>query len=263
MEKTDVAFVVLTYRNYTDLEEFIKSLNKVDFRFKVVVVDAYFDDECSKQIIEVTKKYHFDYIQIPNKGYSFGNNKGIEYVINHYDFEYIVVSNPDTCVEKFEYEMISGIKEAVIGGSIHNLNNKLQNPMYYKKVLFAQQCIYRGLKRNNKTLFYTGIVINKYINKIIGVFNRRNKVFQLHGSFVIFPKAVITKLGKVYDENMFLFAEESYLALKLEELGIESIYNKNISILHKQDGSMKFRNDINEQLKVANIYVFEKYYRFN
>ena len=265
MEKTCLVFVVLTYRNSNDLDEFIKSLNKIDCTYKVLVVDAYYSEDCSLEIKKVADMYSADYIQIPNNGYSYGNNAGIEYATNNYDFEYVIVSNPDTCVEKFEYSSISSIKDSVIGVNVHDLNNKAQNPMYYKKNLLAQKFIYKGLKRDRKFLFYTGIALNKITNIIMAAcssYDEQN-VFQLHGSFVIFPKNIIERLGRVFDDNMFLFAEESYLALRLEELKVPSLYINRIIVLHKQDGSMKFRNDINEQLKKANIYVFEKYYRFS
>ena len=152
----------------------------------------------------------------------------------------------------------------VVGPKIINMRNQAQNPMYIKENLMVQKMVYYGLKNNNKIQFYLGIAINKLLKNIFLLKNRNKEslVYQLHGSFVIFGRKVLDKLENVYDEEMFLFAEESYLALRLKNAGIISIYNPNIVVQHKEDGSMRFRDDISEQLRGANIYVYEKYYGF-
>lgn len=265
MSTVDIVFVVLTYINHEDLEDFLMSLSCVQGTYGVVVVDSFHDEASSVKIENIAKGHGSDYIRIPNKGYSFGNNRGIEYALKNYRFEYLVVSNPDIQIEELRIEDLRQNTKAVIGASIVNLKGRKQNPVYIKKHELFQKMIYQGFKKDNKILLYAGILLNKVAKRVECGFKRTISpvdVFQLHGSFIIFPYKVIEKLGTVFDEQIFLFAEESFLALRLEKEGIRSIYDPRIHVKHKEDGSMQFSKGINRYLKEANIYVFEEYYRF-
>ena len=264
MKDVDFVFVLLAYINGEDLVDFFQSVKKNTLNASYVVVNAYHDDNSSEIIKKIADENKADYIEIPNKGYSYGNNTGITYAKSRYNFKYLVVSNPDIIIDCMSVDSLVGMENMVIGPKIINLRGKLQNPMFVSQNLFAQRMVYRGLKKNSKILFSFGIVLNKIKRGLFLAFKGaiNAPVYQLHGSFVIFGNNVLARMDNVYDNNMFLFAEESYLAIELKKRGIESIYNPSIVVRHKEDGSMNFRNDINERLKEANIYVFEKYYGF-
>jgi len=74
----------------------------------------------------------------------------------------------------------------------------------------------------------------------------------------LIPSSVIKNHRKLYDENMFLFAEEAYLAHVFEKEKINTILTKNILIFHKEDGSMKL-SKINEddELRKSVMYYYE------
>lgn len=264
MKSVDFVFVILTYINSNDLKEFFESIRFLNLNAASVVVDAYHDDESSKKIKQISKDNNADYIKIENKGYSYGNNYGIKYANDKYRYKYIIISNPDIIIKKMDLKDFIGMDNAVVAPKILNLKGKMQNPMFVSKNIFAQKLVYKGLKKEKKFLFFCGILINKINRYVFLKFKNKKKesIYQAHGSFVIFSSNVIKKLKIIYDENIFLFAEESYLAIKLSQNNIKTIYNPNIEIFHKEDGSMGFRNDINEQMKKSNIYVFEKYYGF-
>ena len=264
--KYNFVFVVLIYRNYVDLEELISSIKDKVKSYKCVVVDAFYDRPTSDAIKKICDQCDADYIEIENKGYSYGNNVGIKYALDNYDFDYVVVSNPDILVKKLPFDIVSLYKDSVIGPKVINVRGKNQNPMYYSFSKYANKKIYKGLKENKKVVFYHGVLLNKFrknVRSLFTFFKKRQKVFQLHGSFIIFPRSVVSKIFPVFDENMFLFGEESYLAIVLKGAGIDSIYDKRLYVKHKEDGSMSFRNDINVFLRESNIYVYEKYYGFS
>lgn len=261
MENIDVVFVVLTYRNCNDLVDFCSSVKNLSVKQKTIIVDAFYDEKSSEEIEKIARQNDCHYIRIPNKGYSYGNNVGIKYAVENYAFDYLVVSNPDIEVKKFSVELLRKLPKGCYGSKIITKDGRQQNPMYVKEHLLSRKLVYCGLKKDNKILFYLGILINKAMNFIESFLSRRNGcVYQLHGSFVIFPFEVIQELLPVYDENIFLFAEESYLAKKLQRLNIKSFYLPDIEVYHKEDGSMQFLSSISKQLKDANIYVYETYY---
>ena len=91
MKKYDVIFVVLTYKAYQDLNEFCLSLNGFKFTYKIIVIDAFFSEELSNKIKEISNKNNCIYLQIENKGYSYGNNYGIDYAVKNFDYKYIII----------------------------------------------------------------------------------------------------------------------------------------------------------------------------
>lgn len=66
--------------------------------------------------------------------------------------------------------------------------------------------------------------------------------------------------GAVYDENIFLFAEEMVLAAKARKLCMKTIFDNSISVFHKEDGSMNLSNiSIQGELAKGNVYYYEHY----
>lgn len=125
--------------------------------------------------------------------------------------------------------------------------------------------IYIGLKKNLKSLFIFGIMCNKLL-RIFNVIKHKilhDIVYPIncaHGSFIIISKKAITLMKPIFDEHIFLFAEENVLSIKAERKGLKICYYDNIHIKHKEDGSMKLSNlSINNFLAESNIYVYENY----
>ncbi len=77
-------FVVLVYRNTGDLEDLTKNLGEKfeSGKYRVIVVNAYFDDDTKSESERISNECDADFINVPNKGYSYGNNRGIEYALN-------------------------------------------------------------------------------------------------------------------------------------------------------------------------------------
>lgn len=257
-------FVILTYRETKDLPELIDSI-KINVKdYKVIVVNSYFDEETCAEIQTISENNDCDFLNIPNKGYSFGNNRGIEFAINNYSFEWIVIANPDTVIKAFDESAFDNAGSAVIAPAINNLRGKAQNPMRKRNSRLSQFLIYKGCKNNNRVILKTGIIIGHIINCF--TISKKNKfnsklceIAVAHGSFVCISKSALLRIGLPYDENMFLFAEEAVLSHRMKDIG-KIFYAKSIKVLHKEDGSMKFeKSSINKNLINANIYFYETY----
>lgn len=262
--KYKYAVVVLVYRNDQDLEECINSFYNQVKDCKIVIVNAFYDNESMKKIKKIADSYNCDFINEVNKGYSYGNNRGIEYINRKYDYDYIIISNPDIIVKQFKDNFdVDGI----IAPKIICASGKNQNPMMIKECKVADYFIYIGFKKNIKLLYALGIGLKKIKNKIYSILykNKKNlKIFAAHGSFVIISRNVTELINPLYDENLFLFAEEGVLAYKARDKGIYTNYNDNIVVVHKEDGCMRLADfSINNELKKANIYFYENYVKNN
>lgn len=94
-----VVIVTLNYKNHVDTERCLHSLRTVDYpALKVVVVDNASGDEGPDRIHE-----QFPQVALlrmsANLGFSGGNNKGIEYALEH-GAEYVMLLNNDTEIKE-------------------------------------------------------------------------------------------------------------------------------------------------------------------
>lgn len=265
MIKTEYIFIAVVYRNVEDIVEFLVSIQEHVLDYKVIIVNNYYDESTKSQFEKIATEFHCDFINCENKGYGAGNNAGIRLAIQKYDFDYLIVSNPDIVIKNFSKDVIRQYTDGVIGCKIYNLNHKNQNPMLVRNNVFATRMLYFGIR--NKSM--PKLIIGKGLNKLERIIGRillgwkklnHRRVYQIHGSFLIFTRSAINQIGAPYDEAMFLFGEEGYLAYLLDQKKIPTYYCNAVEVLHKEDGSMRFRNDINEECTKASTYFFEKYY---
>jgi GT2 family glycosyltransferase len=270
MNKFNIIFCVLTYKNQQDLLEFIESLennDEIDFSYKIIVINNYADESSLIEIKKIATSNNCDFLENENKGYSHGNNLGIAYANTHYEYDYIVVCNADTKIKQFKFESLNGYDNSIIAPEIICLNGKRQNPMHYKYMPLSEKIVFSGYKNRRKYLIYTGVTVNK-LNRFIYNYlkpktksnSKRTKIYACHGSYIIFSKNAINKLFPVFDENIFLFCEESDLAKKANSLGVDIIFNKDIVILHKEDGSMSLSNsNLNDIQRESYLYYYKKW----
>lgn len=244
----DIVFVVLVYRNTNDLKDFFETFTMVNS--KVVVVNSFYDEASETEFATIAKKYNADFLSVPNKGYGAGNNAGIKYTLENYTYKYLVISNADVKIEKLSTSYLEKYNNSIIAPRIINLSGKNQNPNSpyapTKLEAWLKYIVYKGQHRKMIWLLYAYSRFKKVCFSLTSLFCK--KIFSAHGAFVILPYNVIQKLHPLYNEDMFLFYEESHLAKYARERGINTYYESHIVINHKEDGSMK----------IANINLFDK-----
>ncbi|WP_061808971.1 glycosyltransferase family 2 protein [Rossellomorea vietnamensis] len=264
MTELRFVFVIVVYRNTSDIEELLLSIKSHKINAEVVIVNNYYDNDSLLRCSEIASKYEGHFINIENKGYGYGNNRGIEYSNKNLKYDYLIISNPDVIIKQFDTTYLSNQKDYVIGPLIKTISGKNQNPYWFVDNPIAEWFIFKGYKYKSRLILYSGIAINKFIREaFLLIFKLRKKrytnVFALHGSFVIFSKNVLTKIGLPYDEDMFLFAEEAHLAHLLKRNNMKSVLTKDIEVLHKEDGSMSLANlNLSSELKKSVITYYTK-----
>lgn len=241
----DFVFIVLVYRNTSDLTNYFYKFNIE--KSKVIVVNSYYDDKTTDQFRKIAIENGADFITVPNKGYGYGNNRGCDYAINKYKFKYLVISNADIVISRMSIDALENNTSEIIAPDIRDLKGVRQNPhMAFRepKIIYD---IKSHLYRLNTPIVIDIIFsivsrINKWIFYSLNTIFNRTKVYAAHGAFLIVPQKVLKTLMPLYDENIFLFGEETHLAIKAERMHIKTIYNNNIKIQHKEDGSVSFEN---------------------
>lgn len=251
--------IILVYRNITDLEECIESIYQQISDVRIIVVNSFFDEESKAAIEKVAKKFKCDFVNTENKGYGHGNNIGIRYAKDKYEFEYVIVANPDIIVKNFDSKFIEQYE--VIAPKIISKSGKMQNPMYVCENRISEWLQYIGCKYSWNYITYAGMAINKILRGLTSnIYHNDYYIYGAHGSFVIFRYCVINRFSDLYDEHMFLFGEELLLGYKLKKIGIRTRYVNEIEIYHKEDGSVKLSDlDIGDIMKASHIYYYSHY----
>lgn len=255
-------FVVLTYRNTEDILDFLKSAKEQVKDYRVIIVNSFYDEESDRKFAEIAAVHDCDFLSVENKGYGCGNNRGIEYALEHYEFDRIVISNPDIVIENYKPESDNFPTDGLVGGKIINLHGKRQNPLRVGGSKLTTNAAYYYYCKNNAFLFLLGVAMSKISRLAVVFFHKKKpaKVYAVHGSFLVIPQAVLKQVGTIFDENIFMFGEELDLAERLKKAGIPTYYVPRIKVLHKEDGSVKLSDfNLKEKMKVSCEYVYNKH----
>lgn len=264
MNKFDYVFVVLLYRNMEDIIDLIDSVQKESLQAHIILVNSYYDDETLEQAKNIANKYDCSIINTENKGYGHGNNQGIKYALDNFEFDYLVICNPDTKIRKFsKTALLDSDVPVVYAPKIIARTGKIQNPHWAFHSNFFEYLQYLGDKHEWKLPDYFVIAVLKAsrvaTSKYADIFHKKRvKVGSAHGSFLIISKSAVKQLYPFYDENMFLFYEEVYLGNKTYILSIPTYYVKDIVIDHKEDGSMRISNvNLRKESHKSVVYYYE------
>lgn len=233
---------IMVILNYNDAETTITYLNKIkDYSIldKIIVVDNCSTDDSYKRIVKLKNEKIDVILSNGNFGYAAGNNIGIAYANEHYEPEYIIVSNPDIEVEAEGIKRIISFLEediniAVATGLIHNANHQVvQNFAWklpdYKAVLRGNSGIFQSLyeKKTNNSSYYNLDETGEEplnVDVVPGCFFAiRNKVW---------------KDMQGFDERTFLFWEENILGCRLKKGCLKTYVLPNVQILHKESVSI-------------------------
>ena len=229
----DFIFVVLVYRNTKDLEDFFKSLNTPNS--KVVVVNSFYDDDSRAKFEAIALANNADFLNVENKGYGYGNNRGCEYALNNYQFRYLIISNADIEIIKLDVNQLSN--NHITAPKIITLTGKNQNPFrpyYFPSVDWIQ---YFGYSHQLRLPVFCVIAVNKIARYFFTLFHSKGKIYSAHGAFIIIPKSQLERVFPIFNEKMFLFAEEEHFAKVMKTNEIDIYYDSDISVKHKEDGS--------------------------
>lgn len=243
-----LSFVIVTYNSNELIKDCVDSIIKFsDVKsYEIILVDN--SDSIQHQVLKKIIAENFgDFIQVikneSNTGYGSGNNLGIRTAKGRY----VAIMNPDVVLtstflleslEKFEKNKnlaLLGFKQ--IGG---------KNLSFYPKPEYFIP------------------LLNDIITRISNYFDLfSSKYFFISGAFFVVRKDVIIEAG-LFDENIFLYGEESDLSNRIRNLEYQIKYDKKNFYIHKINDRGK--QDLNsfKRLMDSRIYYFKKFnFNFN
>lgn len=245
------SFVILHYKTADDTIECINSIELLDDKAYIVVVDNASNNGSIEKVERICKKYNNVHI-IKNKanlGFAEGNNIGFNYVKNEMDADFITVLNNDIIIpdKKFihQVEMLyADTKFDVAGPDIESLvDHGHQNPMLttVMSVRAVDKEIFRYelLRILNKMGLYDKFKNRKTTAGKVPVkkIQQRMENVTLHGAFVIFSKNYINHEKYCFRPGTFLYMEEAILYRYCMKKHYKLIYDPDIRVFHKEDSS--------------------------
>ena len=244
--KAEQPKVVCEILNYNDAETVFKLVNKIK-DYPVFSSILIIDNDSPDGSFFKLKNFYKDNKNIvikktsKNGGYGYGNNYGIKYAYEKLNADYVVLSNPDVffsnqMIETLLKEMIE--KNAAIVSGTQRVNKQpIRTPAW--KIPTAMQWVLietRLWKWAAKKYYYDQSLFK----------SKDLQVECVHGAmFLLDPKKFLDVGG--YDEEMFLFGEETVLGYKLKSKGYKSFLLNNIYYDH--EGSTSINKNFSSAIK--------------
>ncbi|MGB9637355.1 MAG: glycosyltransferase family 2 protein [Microgenomates group bacterium] len=259
MQKIKVSIVIVHYKDKQALFNCLKSIedNKPKVSFEVIVVD---NDET--KVIEDELKSRFNwvvYIKSPsNLGYGAGNNLGAKRAKG----EYILFLNPDT-----------QLKPNSVDNLVLFLDKNKDVAVVAPNLIDAKGKVFSQLGSRELTPI-RGIFALSFLNKIFPnnpfsrdyylfdlPMNKKREVDAVPGSAFLIRKKVFVEVGG-FDENIFLFFEESDLGRRIKKAGYKLFIIPDSEIFHFWKGKEKASKKIRKIFKQSRFYYFKKHFGF-
>lgn len=275
-----IAIVILNYLNYKDTIACVKSLTKVKYYHKEVIIVE--NGSSNKSWDVLNNMYGKSNVHIlksdENLGFAQGNNIGIEYARNKLDCNFVLLVNNDTIFR--DVNILTRLAEsyeigiAAIGSRIITADGFNQNPVGILRIEEKVEKDYHHLINIKKDNFDHHLTIKdrlkriKFLKQIIRRLKRigRNKInvtkesrpeitsgeLLLHGACILLTPDYFKYYPKLFPKT-FLYHEEDILNILINKVGLKCRYINDVYIYHKEDQSseMSFNNLIEKKAQYA------------
>lgn len=233
--------VILNYNDYSQTKELLSLIKGCPEIDNIVVVDNDSTDDSYSSL----KKHESPRISViqsgHNGGYSFGNNTGARFLIEHFHPDIIGIANPDV---KFDISLVSRIKEvfaanpdyAVLAGfqtdeaghtGIHAFWGDFRTPGEICRSILHDVFVKPLMTLTKRPSPYAA-----YVRSVRNSRNIPHEVWAVEGSLFFVRTADFVNAG-MFDANVFMYFEEDILAFKLHRLGRKIGVVNDTSFIHR------------------------------
>ena len=217
--------VILNYNDSENTMLMLDDIKNYKILSAIIVVDNHSTDDSFKKL----KKYENSKIKIieapENKGYAAGNNFGIKYLIENFEIDNIIISNPDIIVQEKDIKMlVNDLKNEDISLIAPNIKEPIGISRGWKLPTFLSELV--------ANIPYFRV----YENKILAIDEEKyqeklTQVEVVKGCFFIIKKEAFKAIN-FFDENTFLYYEEVIIGKHLKELGLKTYVDNEVVVIH-------------------------------
>ncbi len=251
----EFAIVVLNYNTVNETKEFLESAQKNFPGIRIFVIDNGSAKEKQERLREYVSRYNSVTLEmLPNNvGFAKGFNYGIQKAREE-GYNFIAASNNDVLFndKNLFHRLLDAYKKtscAVIGPRICTLDGREQNPFAFSRpsAKEARKIYLHYFLWGLAKLPLKKVLPVKFVNWWRARRNRNGnknvdinpctflvEVYALHGAFLVFCPPFFEHYDGFFD-GTFLYGEERILAEMLRCKNLRSVYDKRVSVLHKED----------------------------
>lgn len=244
---------IMVILNYKDCDRAIRlAKNCSNFKIidKIVIVDNDSQDgSYEKILLNISEKIEVIKAE-KNNGFSAGNNIAAKYIVKKYKPQYIFFANTDTIFK--EENIVECINVLNKDNDLGLVSLRMLGPDGKEQVSWYNFSTYKDYISR---LFWIGR--RKYYKKrmAISYSNSFQYVDIIRGSFMFFKAEALEKAG-FFDENTFLYCEETIISYRLKQVGYKVGLLTNMSYIHDH-----FENISNTNLiSIRRLYESKLYY---
>lgn len=245
-----VSIILVNWNGSADTVECVRSCFGLTYpSFDIVVVD---NGSADDSLIDLRTEFDGDprvtLIDAgENLGFAGGNNKGIQYALDH-GAQYVWLLNNDTVVDP---QALTTLVDAAHDNPTAGM---LGSKIYYYD--------------DQKTLWFAGGRIDEKMGhsihigeneRDIGQYDQSHPVEYITGCSLLIPTDVIRSIGPM-GEDYFLYWEEVDWAARAHEMDLESIFVPSSVVFHKVSASFGNAKPLQMRYEVRNRLTFHKRY---
>ena len=254
-----IGCVILNYNDSTTTISLLNKIKSFHLLNRIIVVD-----NCSKDnSYQALKEFEDSKIKViqstRNGGYGYGNNLGIKYLKEIDEPDFILIAHPDVqFTENVINQMIENTSDdvALIAPLTLDMSGNVQLPVAWKVPRLKDFFLFSSIVLNKlfKPMSYTKDYFQKDICEVGCV----------QGSFFMINAKNIG--DRIYDENIFLYFEESCLGKMFQDRGLKTILLTNVTYIHAHSASINktIKSEVNKRRIMLDSFLqyFKDYYHY-
>jgi len=246
-----VSIIIVNYNGADILPGCLSSLNRfIPENYEIIVVDNASQDS-SPDFIALNFP-HITLVRLPeNRGFGAGNNIGAKIATG----EYLFLLNTDTMLTSNILEYLVELMEA--RPEVGVIGPKLLFPNGQFQISFAPSIGINGEIQARR--LHKNAQDKSKLNLIEKKFQETQEVDIVVGAAFFIRASVFRKLGG-FDEQFFMYFEESDLCKRVKNLGYKILYTPVVSLIHIRGHSIKkTANLMSLEYRRSQIYYYQKY----
>lgn len=228
MNQPFVCIIILNWNGLKDTIECIESLKKIKYQnYKIIVVDNASSNDEAYALREKYPEGIDILLAKENYGYTGGNNIGIEYALEKYNPDFILILNNDIIVDQDFLNHLVNVAQSdpqigIVGGKV-----------YYHRYPNLIQAAGAGLNMYFGKFYHIGD--RKIDHKR---YDYQKRVDYVMGCCMLIKRKVIEKVG-LLDERYFCYWDESDYCFRCHRVGYDVVYTPLAKIWHKNPVKLK------------------------
>lgn len=253
--------------NYNDYETSVILINKIK-NYEAIDLILVVDNDSNDLSYKILKEFECAKIRVikseKNGGYGYGNNFGIKYLYNTYQIDYILIANPDIEFSEETYlallNLMKNEKDCAISAPLMLTPNGDVENLCAWPISNMLDFIFSSSILLNSRYKFCEYPKEYFSNKIVC------QVDCVAGSMLMVNAEIMYNYG-MYDEEIFLYYEETVLGFKFKSNNFKTLLLLDHSFKHWHsvsiDKSIKSKKKKRQLLLDSKLVVLRKYYKLS